>query len=68
MAITVTGMCRAVVASLALSVLGLFAIGVSITLTTGTPLLKAGGRQVLFGMAAAAITFELGHLVGGALS
>lgn len=57
----------ALVASLALSVVGLFSIGVGITLTTGTPLLKAGGRQVLFGMAAAAITFGLGRLVGGAL-
>jgi vacuolar iron transporter family protein len=57
----------AFVASLALSVLGLFAIGAGITLTTGTPLLKAGGRQVLFGAAAAAITFGLGRLVGGAL-
>jgi VIT1/CCC1 family predicted Fe2+/Mn2+ transporter len=57
----------ALIASLALSVFGLFTIGAGITLTTGTPLLKAGGRQVLFGMAAAAITFGLGHLVGGAL-
>jgi vacuolar iron transporter family protein len=57
----------AVVASLILSVLGLFTIGAGITLTTGTPLLKAGGRQVLFGTAAAAITFGLGRLVGGAL-
>lgn len=56
-----------VIASLALSVLGLFAIGAGITLTTGTPLLKAGGRQVLFGTAAAAITFGLGRLIGGAL-
>lgn len=57
----------AVVASLALSVLGLFTIGAGITLTTGTPLLKAGGRQVLLGTAAAAVTFGLGRLVGGAL-
>jgi VIT1/CCC1 family predicted Fe2+/Mn2+ transporter len=55
----------ALVASLALSILGLFAIGAGITLTTGTPLLKAGGRQVLFGTTAAAITFGLGRLVGG---
>jgi VIT1/CCC1 family predicted Fe2+/Mn2+ transporter len=53
--------------SLALSVVGLFLIGAGITLTTGVPLLKAGGRQVLFGLAAAAITFGLGRLVGGAL-
>lgn len=57
----------AVGVSIALSVLGLFAIGVGITLTTGTPLLKAGSRQVLLGTAAAAITFGLGRLVGGAL-
>lgn len=57
----------ALVVSLALSVLGLFAIGLGITLTTGTPVWKAGGRQVLFGLAAAAITFGLGRLVGGAL-
>lgn len=57
----------AVAVSLALSVLGLFTIGLGITLTTGTPVLKAGGRQILFGLAAAAITFGLGRLVGGGL-
>jgi vacuolar iron transporter family protein len=56
-----------VVISLALSAVGLFIIGAGITLTTGVPLLKAGGRQVLFGLAAAAITFGLGKLVGGRL-
>lgn len=53
--------------SLALSVVGLFIIGAGITLTTGVSLLKAGGRQVVFGLAAAAITFGLGRLVGGGL-
>ncbi len=53
--------------SLGLSIVGLFLIGTGITLTTGVPLLKAGGRQVLFGLAAAAITFGLGRLVGGRL-
>jgi VIT1/CCC1 family predicted Fe2+/Mn2+ transporter len=53
--------------SLALSVVGLFLIGTGITLTTGVPLLKAGSRQVVFGLAAAAITFGLGRLVGGRL-
>jgi VIT1/CCC1 family predicted Fe2+/Mn2+ transporter len=53
--------------SLALSAVGLFLIGTGITLTTGAPLAKAGGRQVLFGLAAAAITFGLGRLVGGSL-
>jgi vacuolar iron transporter family protein len=53
--------------SLVLSVLGLFVIGLGITLTIGTPLLKAGGRQVVIGLAAALVTFALGKLVGGAL-
>lgn len=53
--------------SLLLSVVGLFLIGAGITLTTGTPLLKAGARQVLMGLAAAGITFGLGRLVGGRL-
>jgi vacuolar iron transporter family protein len=53
--------------SLALSVVGLFIIGAGITLTTGVPLLKASSRQVFFGLAAAAITFGLGKLVGGRL-
>ena len=53
--------------SLLLSALGLFAIGAGITLTSGTPLLKSGSRQVLLGFTAAAITFGLGKLVGGAI-
>lgn len=53
--------------SLALSIVGLFIIGAGITLTTGVPLFKAAGRQVLFGLAAAGITFGLGRLVGGRL-
>ena len=57
----------AVIVSIALSILGLFLIGAGITLTTGAPLWKAGGRQILMGVAAALITFGLGKLVGGAL-
>ncbi len=53
--------------SLLFSAVGLFAIGAGITLTSGTPLLKSGSRQVLLGFAAAAITFGLGRLVGGAI-
>jgi VIT1/CCC1 family predicted Fe2+/Mn2+ transporter len=56
-----------VLISLVLSILGLFIVGVGITLTTGAPLLKSGGRQVLLGVLAAAITFSLGWLVGGRL-
>lgn len=57
----------AVIVSIGLSVLGLFTIGAGITLTTGAPLWKAGGRQVIMGIAAALITFGLGRLVGGAI-
>jgi vacuolar iron transporter family protein len=53
--------------SVLLSIVGLFLIGAGITLTTGTPLLKASLRQVLMGLAAATITFGLGHLVGARL-
>jgi VIT1/CCC1 family predicted Fe2+/Mn2+ transporter len=56
-----------VLISLLLSILGLFVVGVGITLTTGASLLKAGGRQILLGVLAAAITFSLGWLVGGHL-
>lgn len=57
----------AVMLSIGLSVLGLFLIGAGITLTTGAPLWKAGGRQIIMGVAAAFITFGLGRLVGGAI-
>jgi len=57
----------AVLLSLLLGTLGLFIVGVGITLTTGAPLLKSGGRQVLLGLLASAITFGLGWLVGGRL-
>jgi VIT1/CCC1 family predicted Fe2+/Mn2+ transporter/rubrerythrin len=57
----------AVLISLALGILGFFIIGVGITLTTGAPLLKSAGRQILLGLAAAAITFGLGSIVGGRL-
>ncbi len=49
------------------SALGLFAIGAAITLMTGRNAFWAGLRQVLIGVAAAAVTYFLGHLVGGHL-
>ena len=58
-----TGM-AAVIVSLVLSTIGLFAIGAGITLFTGRGLLFSGGRQVLFGLAAAGITYAIGHLIG----
>ena len=54
----------AVIVSLVLSTIGLFAIGAGITLFTGRGLLFSGGRQVLFGLAAAAITYAIGHFIG----
>lgn len=50
--------------SVAASSVGLFLIGGAITLFTGKSLLFSGTRQVLFGMAAAAITYGVGKLIG----
>lgn len=57
----------AVIASAILSSLGLFLIGAGITLFTGRQPLSSGLRQVAFGLAAAAVTFILGRLVGAGL-
>jgi vacuolar iron transporter family protein len=59
-------------AAIAASVLGsgilLFGIGAGITLLTGRSVLYSGTRQVLFGLAAAALTFGVGHLIGVSLA
>ena len=57
----------AVVISLARSRLGLFGIGAGVSLTAGSPLWKAGARQVSLGLLAAGITFGLGKLIGSAI-
>jgi VIT1/CCC1 family predicted Fe2+/Mn2+ transporter len=54
----------AVAASLALSTAALFVIGAGITILTGRGLWISGGRQVAFGLIAAALTFAVGRLVG----
>jgi VIT1/CCC1 family predicted Fe2+/Mn2+ transporter len=54
----------AVSTSLLVSGLGLFTIGAGITLLTGRSVLYSGLRQVIFGFAAAAVTFGLGKLLG----
>ncbi|HSB33762.1 MAG TPA: VIT1/CCC1 family protein [Nitrospirota bacterium] len=54
----------AIVTSASLSAVGLFAIGSAITLFTGRSILYSGMRQVLFGLAAAAAVFLVGHLIG----
>ena len=50
-----------------LSGVALFAIGSAITLVTGRGVLRSGFRQLAFGMAAAAITYGIGSLVGNAI-
>jgi VIT1/CCC1 family predicted Fe2+/Mn2+ transporter len=57
----------AVIASAALSMLGLFAIGALITVFTGRGALFSGGRQVVIGGAAAALTYLVGLAIGGAV-
>lgn len=63
----VTSGLPAVVASVVLSAVALMAVGVAITVVTGSSALVSGGRQVLFGLIAAAITFGLGNVVGAAV-
>jgi len=55
---------NAIYLSIASSVIGLFGIGAAITLLTGKGILFSGFRQVAFGLAAAAITFGIGTLIG----
>jgi VIT1/CCC1 family predicted Fe2+/Mn2+ transporter len=58
----------AVASSLVISAVGLFAIGAAITLFTGAPVWRSGGRQLLLGLAAAGLTFGVGKLIGLAIS
>ena len=50
------------------SVVGLFGIGAAITLLTGKSVLFSGFRQVAFGLAAAAVTYGIGTLIGVSLA
>lgn len=59
---------NAVWGSLAASAAGLFIIGAAITLFTGRSVFLTGFRQVLFGLAAAALTFGIGRLIGVTVS
>jgi VIT1/CCC1 family predicted Fe2+/Mn2+ transporter len=54
----------AVIVSIAISALGLFVIGAAITLMTGRSVLYSGMRMVIFGLAAAALTYGIGRLIG----
>ena len=55
----------AVFAAIALSVVGLFAVGALTSLSTSRSLLFSGSRMVFFGVIAAAVTYGVGHLVQG---
>ncbi len=63
----VTSGTPAIIAALVLSGVALFGVGAAITIVTGQDALRSGLRQVLFGLAAAAVTFGIGHLVGTAI-
>jgi vacuolar iron transporter family protein len=54
----------AILASLALSGIALLAIGAVITIFTGVPVWRSGGRQFLLGLGAAGVTFAIGRLIG----
>lgn len=56
-----------IVTSAVLSGLALFLVGAGITVVTGQSALVSGARQLGFGLAAAAITFGIGTLLGTAI-
>jgi len=57
----------AIAVALAASTVALFAIGASITLLTGRTVWRSGGRQLAFGLGAAAVTYGVGTLFGVAV-
>lgn len=57
----------ALVLSVVFSTVALFTVGAAITLFTGRTVFFSGSRQVVFGLAAAALTFGIGRLVGVSL-
>ncbi len=63
-----TGGYQAIIISAVISAIGLFLIGASITLFTGKSVWYSGFRQVIFGLAAAAVTYGIGTLIGVSIS
>ncbi len=53
-----------VAASAVASAVGLFGLGAAVTLFTGRSILYSGLRMLAFGLAASAITFGIGRLIG----
>lgn len=64
----ITSGMTAIIISVIGSAAGLFLIGSAITLFTGKSIWFSGFRQVIFGLAAAAITFGIGKLIGVSLA
>jgi VIT1/CCC1 family predicted Fe2+/Mn2+ transporter len=64
----VPGIGARVIASLLLSSIALFLVGAAITIFTGISVWRSGGRQLLLGLAAAGLTFAIGHLIGVSLA
>jgi vacuolar iron transporter family protein len=58
----------AVASSAVVSALALFGLGAAITVFTGASAWRAGGRQLLLGLAAAGLTFGVGRLIGMAIA
>ncbi len=54
----------ALVTSLGLSLVALFAVGAAVSLLTGRSFLFSGARQLGIGLAAAAVTYAIGSLIG----
>jgi VIT1/CCC1 family predicted Fe2+/Mn2+ transporter len=63
----VTAQATAIALSALLSGLALFGLGAAITLMTGRHPLWSGLRQLVFGLAAAAVTYTIGWLLGAAV-
>lgn len=57
-----------IIASAVMAGTALFVVGAGITVVTGQNALTSGGRQLGFGLAAAAVTFGIGSLLGTAIS
>jgi VIT1/CCC1 family predicted Fe2+/Mn2+ transporter len=60
----VAGGSTAVAASVALSLVALFGVGVGVSLLTGRSALFSGSRQVAIGAGAAAVTYLVGSIIG----
>lgn len=59
---------QAIIISVVISAMGLFLIGAAITLFTNRSVWFSGFRQMLFGLAAAGITYAVGSMIGVAIT